>query len=254
MKNIFLLGGYDLEMLTIRELLDAHQQLYFDKQLRWDNANLSAYSSELAEYGNQVDITIYGIELHEQSLSEIPANYQRIDHHNDYTDRPSALEQIAHMLHIPLSRHQQLVAANDSGYIPAMVKAGASQEEIDDIRRQDRKTQGVTEEDEQLAEQAIKEKTMMEDVIVVKAYSTRFSPICDRLYPYKRLLIYTDEELMYYGEGKKFVAEAFFDETRKGKIFHGGGDSGYIGTAKGSYEKKEIINLLTEFTQIVTTK
>ena len=53
----------------------------------------------------------------------------------------------------------QLVAANDSRYIPGMIKLGASREEIDDIRRADRAAQGVSEgDDERLAEESLKKR------------------------------------------------------------------------------------------------
>ncbi len=52
--------------------------------------------------------------------------------------------QIPELLNIELSRWQQLIAANDCGYIPAMLKMDASNNEIEAIRKADRKAQGVT--------------------------------------------------------------------------------------------------------------
>jgi len=46
--KLFLLGGYDLEMLTIKQLLEGRDGcMVADKRLRWDNAALSAYQQEL---------------------------------------------------------------------------------------------------------------------------------------------------------------------------------------------------------------
>jgi len=143
----FLLGGYDLEMVTIRQLLEEHNYIFHDNHLAW-GACLSAYKDILNNEEHFV-----GIELIEDI--ELPANYTGIDHHNENNDRPSAIEQVAELLGIELSRYQQLVAANDRGYITAMKAAGASNQDIEEIRRKDRAAQGVTEMDELLAEYQI---------------------------------------------------------------------------------------------------
>ena len=58
---------------------------------------------------------------------------------------------------------------------PGLQQAGASQEEILRIRFEDRKAQGVSINDELLAEKAIREnKEETENLIVVRAYSDRF--------------------------------------------------------------------------------
>jgi len=47
LPHIFLLGGHDLEMLTIRELLHAHApECFVDKGLSW-GARASAYRGEI---------------------------------------------------------------------------------------------------------------------------------------------------------------------------------------------------------------
>lgn len=147
--RIFLLGGYDLEMQTIRELLDKLRIDYVDKKLGWNNALLSEYRDILDEYADKPDCTIYGIELKEDVPP--PSNYVRIDHHNDFIDRPSSIEQVLSVLNITPDRHQQLVGANDARYIPGMLALGATRQEVDEIRKADRKAQGVTDEDERAA-------------------------------------------------------------------------------------------------------
>ncbi|MDR3062217.1 MAG: hypothetical protein LBU57_08920 [Dysgonamonadaceae bacterium] len=249
---IFLLGGYDLEMLEIKRILESRDDiLVFDEHLRWDNADLSMYSTVLKKYGNNADVMIYGIELYEKNISSVPENYHRIDHHNDLNDKNSALEQVAEILRIKLSREQQLIAANDRGYIPAMKALGADPGEIEEIRKKDRNIQGVTEEDEQKAEMAIKNKVLEQDIVVVKSETNRFSPICDRLYPYDKLLVYTCNELMYYGIGKEKLAQQFENEIKEGKMFHGGGAEGYIGTARGAYSNNEILNMKNNIIQLI---
>lgn len=243
-RLIFLLGGYDLEMLEIKKILASNRDIrLFDGQLEWHNAKLSAYRTVIEKYGSDRKTLIYGIELQESDDCIPPANYHRIDHHNAYSANVSALEQVADLLHIELTREQQLIAANDRGYIPEMQWQGASSEEIRQIRLRDRKMQGVTDEDERLAEKAIANRTMEQSVIVVKSESNRFSPVCDQLFPYEKLLIYTNDELMYYGKGKERLVEQYDAEIKAGKMFHGGGQDGFIGTARGVYPPEDILNM-----------
>lgn len=239
-KRIFLLGGSDLEMTTIKNLLVNAGEQFETHDLRWDNAKLSSYEKTLEEYGNSPDYQIYGVELNEDIPH--PDNYVRIDHHNDFANKPSSLEQVATLLGLEMDRHMQLVAANDARYIPGMIKLGASREEIDDIRRADRAAQGVSEgDDERLAEESLKScKGDASNLYVVKSLTSKFSTICDRIYPYRRLLIYNDEVAEFYGEGVNDLTSLFKSELDAKKMYHGGGDSGYLGTVSGAYSKEEI--------------
>lgn len=234
---IFLLGGHDLEMSTIKQLLDGEENcVVYDRNLRWDNAYLSAYKAELC-LSSPLDI--YGIELKEDI--PVPRCYHRIDHHNDWADKPSSLEQVAVVLNIQLTRRQQLVSANDKGYIPAMKALGATNEEIADIRRQDRAAQGVTDADEALAELSIaKNLSRINETFIVKSLTPHFSAICDRLYPYRRLLVYTDEEWVFYGDGKEALVAEMADGVRAGCVYCGGGKYGYIGAIKGAFPREDI--------------
>lgn len=240
MKRIFLLGGYDLEMMTIRDLLEQHHEEYYDKHLQWENAYLDAYQDELIRFGNQMDIQIYGIELRHTGESNY-ANYSLIDHHNHFSAQPSSLLQVVTLLNIPVTRHQQLVAANDSGYIPAMKELYASEEEIRTIRQADRKAQGVTENEEQLAELSIRDHLLkIGNVTVVQTQISHFSPICDRLYPCTSLLIYTDHEWMFYGEGCEKIKVQVKKDITQDRIFYGGGKNGFIGTSWDAFTPEEI--------------
>lgn len=243
-KRIFLLGGNDLEMTTIKNLLVNAGEQFETHDLRWDNAKLSSYEKTLEEYGNSPDYQIYGIELNEDIPH--PDNYVRIDHHNDFANKPSSLEQVATLLGLEMDRHMQLVAANDSRYIPGMIKLGASREEIDDIRRADRAAQGVSEgDDERLAEESLKScKGDASNLYVVKSLTSKFSAICDRMYPYRRLLIYNDDVAEFYGEGVNDLTSLFKSELDAKKMYHGGGDSGYLGTVSGAYSKEEIAGIV----------
>ena len=72
-----------------------------------------------------------------------PTPYTDIDHHNERDHEPASIVQVAELLGVALTRREQLVAANDRGYIPALRAAGATDAEVADIRRADRAAQGV---------------------------------------------------------------------------------------------------------------
>lgn len=244
MNRVFLLGGHDLEMLTIKQLLEANGVSFYDASLQWNNASLSAYQNHFNE-----GKLFYGVELREDC--PLPQRYYRIDHHNDYSDRVSSLEQVAAVLDVELNRWQQLVAINDARYIPGMESFGATREEIDSVRKADRKAQGVTEKDEMEAERAIAASRFVDSVRVVRTFSGRFSPIADRLYPCKKLLIYTASELTYYGEGVAKVIEQYRKELASHSAYHGGGSSGFFGLAKGCFREDEIKENVERILKIV---
>ena len=230
-RRVFLLGGYDLEMKTIKKLLDGYSQEYCDHTLSW-GAKLSSYSERMKN-----DYLYIGIELIEDITP--PANYLTIDHHNEMQKNKSALEQVADILGAELSRREMLIALNDSGYIPAMQRFGATQNEIDEIRKKDRKAQGVTKRDEELAIESIKMQKKEGTIIVVKALTEKFSPIADRLYG-ENILIYSDSKLNYYGEGIEKIVEKFRHIVEEKKAYYGGG-FGFFGLDEHGFTKREIL-------------
>lgn len=245
LNRVFLLGGHDLEMMTIRDLLVTKDLRYVDLDLKWNNAKLSAYKVYVDEFlSRSSNGMIYGIEL-ENDL-DLPADvYVPIDHHNALSYSPSALEQVVDLLQVEMTRKYELIAANDKYYIPGMLAIGASEEEIQNIRFRDRMAQGVTQEDELLAEKAVESNLLIQNgLIIVKAYNSVFSPICDRLYPYNSLLIYSSTEFTYYGAAAVAVLHLLKDEYDKGRVFYGGGEKGYVGSKKGFYLESEINELV----------
>lgn len=248
-KMLFLLGGYDLEMVTIRGVLESQGIDYADHQLNWQNAYVSSYRQEIDEACRQGWI-VWGIELQEDV--PVPPSYRKIDHHNECFRLSSALEQVLNMFHLPMDRYLQLVAANDKAYISGMLQLGATAEEVESIRRADRKAQGITDEDERLADKAIAENSeRLGDLWMVRAFNSRFSPICDRLFPYHSLLVYTDKEWMYYGEGTMLVCKWFENDFKDGKVFFGGGENGYVGLKCGVYPAGKIQVMLEQIKNIV---
>lgn len=230
---IFLLGGQDLEMLTIRKLLLDHGyeegRNMIDLTLNW-GAALSAYSDWLQPSEKKY----IGIEL--KTDLEIPdgVDYQLIDHHNEQAHLPASIEQVASLLGIELTREQQLIAANDKGYIGAMIAAGATKKEWKNIRRQDREAQGVSDEDEQLAKKSLKKhaRTNALGWTLVKSLTPRFSAVRDRIPHDHPCIIYDQAELVYYGPGISRIARSFQqtlgpDPSREALVW-GGGETGYF--------------------------
>ena len=248
---LFLIGGKDLEMEAILQLLTYNQLLFADHNLAW-GAKLSSYQTLLNDYQ-----TFVGIEL----ISDIahPQHYILIDHHNENSHKRSSLEQIIELLEknlhlkIEFTRDLQLIAANDKGYVHAMFNMGAKLQEVADIRRRDRKAQGVTPEDELLAEQSIRENLTIEGgITIVKSLTHHFSAVTDRLYPYDQLLIYTDNELNYYGKGVSKLTAAFSDLIQQQKAFSGGGVDGFFGIGFNSLPTNELINIKDTIISILT--
>lgn len=240
-KLLFLLGGADLEMQTIRDTLQAEAIPFVDHHLRWDNALLSSYQKELQLVGS--GCTVYGIELQEDMIP--PVSYRPIDHHNQLSSMPCALEQVMEILQLPMTRYLKLIAANDKAYIPGMLAMGATVEEISAIRLADRKAQGVTEEEEVLAQKAIDENLeKIGGMLVVRTDNSSFSPICDRLYPYRELLVYTDCEWVYYGERAEQIRMMFPDDCASGNLYYGGGENGYVGIKKNTYSSNGIYDMV----------
>ncbi|MEX0967663.1 MAG: hypothetical protein WD077_10520 [Bacteroidia bacterium] len=126
-EYVFLLGGHDLEMAEIRKLLEQHSLPYHDGGLSWNNATLSAYKDIWDDQRFFV-----GIELREDISP--PPKYISIDHHNERSDEPASIAQVAKLLGITIDRWQQLVAANDRGFIPAMERMGATTLRAGDIK------------------------------------------------------------------------------------------------------------------------
>ena len=248
-KYIFLLGGMDLEMLEIKSILQKHQYTFFDRNLNWDNAIWAVYLDDLNQ--NQFQDKIFvGIELN--GKEKRPANSIDIDHHNENHENQSALEQVIRLLDVPeeWTRQRQLIAANDQGYIPAMIEMGATPSEISEIRHADRNAQGVEQEDEKNAEISLQNHLFdFGELKVVFALTDRFSTIVDRLFgSTNQLLVYNENSLVFYGNIQA-LTKTYQDAILNEKAYFGGKIAhGYFGLAKGHWTK---IDLLQETSTIV---
>ena len=235
---IFLLGAYDLEMKTIQNILDCKNIKYFNKQLSW-GAKLSAYENELND-----ENMFYAIELEEDIKP--PKNYHSIEHHNDKNNQKSSLEQVADILGITLTRYQQLVALNDSRYIDGMRSICATNEEIEYIRSLDRKMQGVTQEDEFLAQKSISNSNGLN---IIFSFTNKFSAISDKIYKdFENYIIYNENSLIFYGyEIKELLSFLESQNIKKEHCYYGGGEFGFLGIKKDILSSQKIKTVIEEF-------
>ena len=195
----FFLGGADAEMTTIKNLLEQEGVSYSDAKLSW-GASTSKYGDEIetvAKAGKTPVIVELSVD------SSLPENTINVDHHNENSDRPASILQVCKLLGVEPTRKMQLVAANDSGYIPAMLAMGATKEEIALVRHMDRAAQGITSEQEEQAEEALTKAREMYGVTVVMLPHSKTATITDRLFnpekPQNLLIISADGETNYFG-------------------------------------------------------
>ena len=252
MSKYVFLGGYDAEMVEIRNILEAQGLTYHDKKLSW-GACLSAYKDEIASL--PADVTPVFIELTPDIPT--PTNAKIIDHHDEKAgrDKKTSIEQVADLLGVELSRRQKLISANDRGHIRAMRELCATGEEIAEIRALDRKAQGVTEDDEKLAEKSIEEhlENVTDDAVIVNSLTNKTSPVFDRLYDkYAHIFVFTtDGEMNYSGTGAvvNSLVEIYRKRQKENPSFefwYGGNlpDYGFFGAKSqiSGDEIKEILN------------
>ncbi len=200
----FFLGGRDLEMDVIKKLLEEEGVSYSDANLGWGNAKVSSYKEEIEKVVSEGKTPVFVELAHDMNM---PFNFIDIDHHNENANRPASVLQVADMLGIDRTRDMELVGANDSGYIPAMIKMGASKEEVARVRRRDRMMQGITEEQEKEAVRALNESTeVVNGVYIVRMKHSKTATVADRLFDENKpqnLLVFSDDgEINYYGDGK----------------------------------------------------
>ena len=147
----------DLEAEEIVHLLDEQKQQVLISRQRW-GATWAGLEPEIQEYlGEQRKgrpaPRIIGVELGGPN----PYGALDIDHHKyrdeDRFQAKSSLEQIADLLRVELSPRQRIVAVNDRAYIPGLRREfpDISKWELAAIRREDRRAQGVTMEQEKQA-------------------------------------------------------------------------------------------------------
>ena len=208
-KLAFFLGGHDLEMLTIRDLVsEVAPERVFDKSLRW-GAKASAYRTEIHD---AVAAGLQPVLVEIEDDIGARGSHVVVDHHGSRAgaDAPTSLHQVFDLLQLPRSRWTrwlELVAANDRGHIRELRRIGASEDEIQRIRADDRAAQGITEEEERAGEKALQHAQTLADglLTVVELPHAHTAVVADRLEmqsdPPENLLVISPGEVNYYGPG-----------------------------------------------------
>lgn len=195
----FFIGGKDLEMVNIVEVLTKNNQPFVDEGLGW-GAKASAYARKISEAATE-GFTPVLVEL--EVDIDLPRGTIIVDHHNERAGEPASILQVLDLLELEPSRWQRLVAANDSGYIPAMLALEATEAEIAQVRLEDREAQGITPEQEAEAERAISAADTIGRLMVVRMSHSKTSPVADRLFGKsdQLLILSGDGEANFYGNG-----------------------------------------------------
>lgn len=211
----FFLGGHDLEMVEIARLLAGRPDVIVcDRGLRW-GATASAYLDDI-QHALATNRRAVLVELDDDLPPDIPRDrLVWVDHHGERAgaDTPTSIEQVFALLGFPAdgwTRDLALVASNDRGHILALVRAGASPDEIHDIRSRDRRAQGATEQDEELARDAVAtaESHFGGRLTVVRLPHTRASAVTDFLHPShggpgcEDLLVLCPAQTLFFGSGR----------------------------------------------------
>lgn len=214
MPPVFFLGGYDLEMVTIRDLLVAQRVPFHDRTLVW-GAKASAYLNEI-QAALDAGCRPVLIELANDLPPALATRANWIDHHGLQagTDQPTALHRVFALLGLPparWTRHFDLVAANDRGHIEAMhqLRPPATREELNAIRAADRAAQGVSSADEAAAREAIASRESLAEgrLTVLRLAGCKTSPAADFMEPalggpgFENLLIRSPGEVNFFGRG-----------------------------------------------------
>ena len=208
-ERAFFLGGYDLEMVTIRDLLnEVAPGRVFDKHLSW-GARASAYRGEI-----EATVESGGKPVLIELLDDLDLNgaADTIDHHGPRASQnaPTSLHQLFDLLQLPRERWTRwfdLVAANDRGHIREMRRMGATGEEIVRVRAADRAAQGITPEEERAGEEAIAHAERLADgrLVVVRLPHAHSAVVGDRLElsddPPENVLVLCPSEVNFFGRG-----------------------------------------------------
>jgi hypothetical protein len=248
-ERIWVVPNNDGEAVEIQSLLREHGERFLISGQPWGASwsNLEpGIRNELEAFrGQHANGVIYGVELAGNNrFSAVD-----IDHHAyrdaDRSQALSSLEQVAAILAAPLSRWRQLVAANDRGYIPAMIELGASAEEIAAVRAHDRTAQGITPQQETRAESDLLHAEWIGKRVHMWCPEGVTAAHSDRLYGQaEESLLESPQESVYYGPRHRYWASLKWPED----IYSGGSaTSGYFGlVAPSAASRERLHDLLSE--------
>lgn len=236
-REVFLLGGADLEMRVIGDLVRAHcgAAAVRDRGLGW-GARLSDHADDIAGLLARGQVPV-AVELAPDMIEDgrlSADDVVLIDHHGARAgaDRPGALQQVFERLGLDRARHWtrelDLVAANDIGHIAAMkaLSPPASPAELQAIRLRDRQAQGVTAAEERAAIRAVADRRTCLDgkLTLLRLEHDRATAAADLMEPdlggpgYASLLLQMPGEWAFYGHGAAVMA---LDRTFPGGWYGG---------------------------------
>lgn len=221
MENFkFFLGGHDREMVAILAHITSAGIPFEDAGLGW-GAKTSAYGDKIAEAARD-GFTPVLVEL-EVDL-DLPEGTVVVDHHGKRSGEPASLLQVLSLLGQKPTRHDELVAANDTSGPTGLRRLGYSKTEVDAVRGG-----GFPASPEILSEslRALDEADAYRaassgEVVVVRPAHSKCGPIADRLawlWPdgqtgpveEKLLVLSGDGEANFFGNGAlcALLAEKF---------------------------------------------
>ena len=196
-KDVFLLGGKDLEMYQIEKRLRRGGKEFVTRNLQW-GAKIDDYNDVVQKILEEGDTPV-AVELGGADKIEGVVD---IDHHNEKAARPASITQVMGRIGRLMSLVDEMVAANDSAYIPGMQakmeeyrpqlveRYGEEKFEklktklIELIRAKDRQIQGVTPEMEAESAEAIqKAEHGPNGLLIVRVSHGKMSAVTDRLFP-----------------------------------------------------------------------
>lgn len=262
-KDVYLIGGSDLEMHQIKKRLKRSGQEYIDKDLKW-GAKVDDYRDEIKKILEDGKIPV-AIEL---SGADKLDGVVDIDHHGEKAHRPASIAQVMGRAGLRMSFIDELVAADDSAYIPGMeakieehrkeleAKVGTEGFErmksklINLIRAKSRQIQGITEEHEHQATEAIKhlETTCDGLLTIVRMPHSKTAAVADPLFgKYKNLIIISDDgEVNFFGDGKlcQDLQSTFADSWSGGSGFGKTGGNAYWGAS--NLKQEDILKYIEE--------
>ncbi|KKR54022.1 MAG: hypothetical protein UT91_C0021G0001 [Parcubacteria group bacterium GW2011_GWA2_40_23] len=264
-KDVYLIGGSDLEMHQIKKKLTRSGHEVIDKNLKW-GAKADDYKKEIEQILREEKIPV-AIEL---SGADRVTGVVDIDHHGDKSSKPASISQVMERAGLKMSFIDDLIAANDSAYIPGMeakieerrknfeARIGSEKFEkmkqrlIAFVRAKDRQIQGITEEHEKQAEEAISHLENACDgfLTVVRMPHSKTATVADRLYgKYKNLIIISDDnEINFYGEGKlcQDLQKKFEGSWSGGSGLGKNGENAYWGISSNSGDILEFVKQYIE--------
>jgi hypothetical protein len=245
-ERIWVVPNNDGEAIELQGLLRERGERVLVTNQRWGASwsNLEpGIRGDLESFRQQhSNGVVYGVEL--AGTNRFSA--VDIDHHSyrdaDRAHALSSLEQVAAILAAPLSRWRQLVAANDRGYIPAMIELGASAEEIAMVRAQDRAAQGITPRQEARAESDLTDAEWIGKRVHVWCPEGVTASHSDRLHGRaEESLLESPQECVYYGPRHRTLASLQWPEhTYAG----GNAAAGYFGLVAPGETSRERLKRL----------